>query len=303
MSDQLDCLLIGYNDMSFSDHRDRMLARDPSSAERRIFMRDHARVAGRRLPYMDVINHYVNQRAGNGETYYHVGEVPNLAAVYLTSYLRTRGFSAEFVSLFAAERDRIAKTLAERRPRLVAITTTFYIMPWPVEQIVGFVRAENPDTKIVVGGPLVNNLVADLQADALREAFDWIGADYYVRESQGEETLQRLVRALRDGDEPSAVPNLYHRKGGTFRYTNARPESNALDECAIDWSLFSSHELGRVAQTRTARSCAYKCSFCDYPVRAGALALASIETVERELTQLARQGVQHVIFIEGYSRV
>lgn len=299
MAERLDCLVIGYNDMQFGDYANRMLARDPASAERRIFMRDHVRVNGDRLPYMDVINRYMNQRPGaSGTNYYHIGEVPNLAAIYLANYLKKRGCSAEYASLFTAEKDRIAGILDERRPLLVAITTTFYQVPWPVEEIVRFVRSHSAGAQVVVGGPLVNNLVADLTPDALARAFDYMGADFYVREAQGENTLLHLTRALRDGTDVGSVPNLYVHADGAYRHTRSRPEANVLDEVAIDWDQFSDQEIGCVVQTRTARSCAYKCSFCDYPVRAGALSLTSIDVLEKEFAQLARRGVQHLIFID-----
>lgn len=299
MSARLDCLVIGYNDMAFEDHANRILARDENSAERRIFMRDHVQVNGARLPYMDVINEYTRRRPDvRSDNYYHVGEVPNLAAVYLTNFLRARGCTAEYTSLFTAEKRRIAEILSDQSPRLVAITTTFYILPWPVEEIAAFVRQYSPDSRVVAGGPLINNLAGDLKPGELQEVFEWMDADFYVKESQGEETLLRLIHALRDGTDLAAVPNIYLRAGDSYRYTRARPEANPLDECAIGWDQFSDSELGAVVQTRTARSCAYKCSFCDFPVRAGALSLTSIDVVEKELALLARRGIKHLVFID-----
>jgi p-methyltransferase len=285
--------------MSFDDHANRILARDENSAERRIFMRDHIQVKGVRMPYMDAINEYMRRRPDvPSDNYYHVAEVPNLGALYLANFLRARGCSAEYVSLFSAEKRRIAAILEERAPRLVAITTTFYILPWPVEEIAHFVREHSPDTKVVAGGPLINNLAGDLTSSALQEVLQFMDADFYVKESQGEDTLLRLVQALREDTDLARVPNIYLRSGSSYRFTRMRPETNVLDECAINWDQFSDDELGTVVQTRTARSCAYKCSFCDFPVRAGALSLASIETVERELALMSRRGIKHVVFID-----
>ncbi|GCE02651.1 tRNA-2-methylthio-N(6)-dimethylallyladenosine synthase [Embleya hyalina] len=264
-------------------------------------MRDHCLVEGRRLPYMDVINMYAN-RAGVGGTdanHYHVGEVPNLAAIYLTNFLLRRGLTADHVSLFTPERDRIARILADRDPRTAAITTTFHLTPAPVIEIVRFVRAHHPETTIIVGGPLVDNLTtATADPEALSDLFDLMDADVYVRESQGEATLLRAVAALREGHSLADTPNLYLRRSDGFAFTRAQPEANSLDEVAIDWSLFSDAELGATVQTRTARSCAFKCSFCDFPARAGALALADITTVEAELRALSDRGVRNIVFID-----
>lgn len=299
MSNRLDCLVVGYHDPAFSRHEQRVMSRGPDFPDRRIFNRDHLYLDGRRLPYMDVINHCLDSAGGAGPVnYYHVGEVANLAAVYLTSYLATRGYSAQFAGLFAPERARIAQILDREDPRVVAVTTTFYLVPAPAAEIVRYVRAGNPESTIVLGGPLVDNLATDLDAESLSEVFDWIGADVYVRESQGEATLRQVIDAVRAGHPLSGVPNLFVRDGDRFGFTGRQPEANSLDECAIDWDLFSDTELGATVQTRTARSCAFKCSFCDFPSRAGALTLASIETVEGELRKLARRGVKNLVFID-----
>ncbi|WP_329363107.1 PhpK family radical SAM P-methyltransferase [Streptomyces sp. NBC_00669] len=299
MNSSLDCMVIGYNDPPLSFHEHRLMAQEPKSPERRVFMREHLLVDGARLAPMDVINHYAERFQPVGaDPYYHVGEVPNLAAVYLTSYLRRQGFDAEYISLFRPETSRLEEVLEHRRPKVVAITTTFYLMPWPVHEICRFVRERYPEAHVVVGGPLVDNLANDLSAEALTTVFEWVGADSYIRESQGEESLGRLVSAVRQGTEPSDVPNLYTRADTGFRFTRTRPEANSLDACAIDWGLCDRSELGATVQTRTARSCAFKCSFCDFPVRAGALSVASVETVERELRQLADLGTRHLVFVD-----
>ncbi|MEU8663787.1 radical SAM protein, partial [Actinoplanes philippinensis] len=123
-------------------------------------------------------------------------------------------------------------------------------------------------------------------------------ADSYVRESQGEWTLGQLCQAIAAGAALDEVPNLLLEDDTGWHPTRRRPEANNLDECAIDWSGFSPREIGPTAQMRTARSCAFKCSFCDYPQRAGALTTASIETVRGELRQLAAMGVRNVVFVD-----
>jgi radical SAM PhpK family P-methyltransferase len=300
MDNRLDCLIIGYNDVSFAQQEQRVIDRGRHDPERGMFMRDHLLLNGRRLPYMDAVNDIL-RRAGKigADDYLHGGEVPNLAACYLASFLVSRGLSAEMVSLFNCEQDRITDLLATRRPRTVAITTTYYIMPYPVAEITQFIRERMPDTQIIVGGPLVSNMLADLDADGRDEVFSWMGADIYVRESQGEDTLALLAAAVRDGTDLRDVPNVYlPAADGRFRFTRARPEANAMDQCVVNWDLFAGSGLGATVHTRTARSCAFKCAFCDYPVRAGELTLASVEAIERELRQLDRLGVTQMVFID-----
>jgi p-methyltransferase len=125
-----------------------------------------------------------------------------------------------------------------------------------------------------------------------------MGAVVYVSEPGGEHTLLELTQAVRSKADLSRVPNILLRTGAQFHFTVARPEQNTLDDCAINWAHFPDTVLGKTVQTRTARSCAYKCSFCDYPIRAGKLSLAGLPVVGRELEVLHRRGVENVVFVD-----
>jgi radical SAM PhpK family P-methyltransferase len=292
----LDCVVIGYNEGSFDDYRVMSERAGLSSPEYQIFRKEHLVVDGRPMPWMDAFSTLRNRVTGRHDRY-HVGEVFNLAALYLTSFLRRRGVSAEPVSLYSGERDRLADLLAER-PTVVAVTTTFYVNILPVVPIVEFIREHSPDSHIVIGGPLVDNLCLNGVTDTVHDLFDAMGADSYVQESQGETTLARLALALKEGRDISAVDNVIHCTDGMWQLTRRRPESNDLDDSSIDWSGFSAELIGATAQLRTARSCAFKCSFCDYPARAGALAAASVDTVRKELRAMAELGVRNVVFVD-----
>ncbi|TMR99675.1 PhpK family radical SAM P-methyltransferase [Nonomuraea basaltis] len=294
--DGLDCVVIGYNEGDFDDYRVMCERAGPGTPEFQIMRSEHLVVDGTAMPWLDAFSRIRNRDTGRADRY-HVGEVFNLAALYLTSYLRRRGLRAEPVSLFSAEPDRLAALLAEQ-PAVVAITTTFYVNILPVGPIVEYVRQMSPSSHIVVGGPLVDNLCQSGMTGAVQDFFFAMGADSYIQESQGELSLGRLCHAIRSGADIAAVDNLIHCPDGEWVRTRRRPENNNLDECSIDWAGFSPDLIGRTAQLRTARSCAFKCSFCDYPTRAGALATASVETVRKELRALAELGVQNVVFVD-----
>ena len=298
----LDCLVVGYHELDFLLHEQMALSKGQQSAEYGIFQRDHLLVDGHRLPYLDAISYFVNnserRRGGVGDHWYHITEVPNLAAVYLTSYLRKRGLGAEFVSFLSGDQARFQDLLILERPLAVAVTTTFYLTPLPVIDICSRIRQLQPGAVIIVGGPLINNLVSDLNPDQLHRAFQEMDADVYVRESQGEAALAELVRRLASGHDLRPVPNCYVRQGERYLFTPGPAEDNPLNDNAVDWDLFHDEEMGETVQMRTARSCAFKCSFCDYPVRAGGLSLADLEVVRKELAQLAARGVRNVVFID-----
>lgn len=297
----LDCLIIGYNDGDFDHYRVMCEQAGPASPEMQIFRKEHVVYDQRPMPWLEAFSRARNEHTGRGDRY-HPGEVYNLASIYLSNYLRRSGLTAETVSLYSGESDRIAELLS-RCPRVVAITTTFYVNVLPVVPIVELVRSLSPDSHIVVGGPLIDNICQDRVTGGkargdLVDLLDAMGADSYVREAQGEWTLARLCQALASGAPLAGVPNLLIDQDGDWYATDRIVENNDLDAWSIDWSQFSASSLGSVVQTRTARSCAFKCSFCDYPTRAGALTLAGVRTVRDELRQMAALGVRSVVFVD-----
>lgn len=293
---ELDCVVVGYNEGDFQDYRLMCERSGPTSPERQIYRKEHLEIDGRPMPWMDALSTLRNRATGRNDRY-HVGEVFNLASLYLTSFLRRHGIRADAVSLFGAEQERLAHLLAGR-PAVVAITTTFYVNILSVTPIVDFVRRHSPASHIVVGGPLIDNLCLDGITDEVQDLFHGMAADSYVRESQGEHALAELCQAVLRGQPLEEVANLITCPEDDWVANRRRPEANDLDACAIDWQSFTPEQIGVTAQTRTARSCAFKCSFCDYPTRAGALTTASVDTVRRELRAMAGLGVKNLVFVD-----
>ncbi|MGW3418201.1 PhpK family radical SAM P-methyltransferase [Streptomyces phaeochromogenes] len=293
---ELDCVVIGYNEGDFQDYRLMCERSGKDSPEWQIYRKEHLEIDGRPMPWMEALNTLRNRATGRNDRY-HVGEVFNLASLYLTNFLRRHGIRTEAVSLFGAEQDRLAELLAGR-PAVVAVTTTFYVNILSVIPVVDFVRRHSPTSHIVIGGPLIDNLCLDGITDEVQDLFHGMGADSYVRESQGEHALAELCRTVVRGDSLDAVPNLITCPEDDWSAGVRKPEANDLDACAIDWAGFAPEQIGVTAQTRTARSCAFKCSFCDYPTRAGALTTASVETVRKELRAMAELGVRNLVFVD-----
>jgi radical SAM PhpK family P-methyltransferase len=302
---RLDCIVIGYNEPPFPRLEATMRRFGAQGPAYRDLEYSFVNIAGEPHTWIDLLNRTERQareRLGSADRFtdYRCGDIPNLAVVYLTNFLRRRGFSAEYINLFQHERDVLADLL-EEDPVCVAITTTFYVTNHPAAEIVEFIRERRPDVPIVVGGPLIGNHVRRHTGPAeLRMALADLGADAYVVDSQGELTLAQVIACLRAGGSLTEVPNLILADAdGELTQTAIVPENNSLDENAIDWARALRAGAGATLQTRTARSCAFKCAFCAYPTRAGALTLASLETIEQELdSMMAYGGVRNVVFVD-----
>jgi p-methyltransferase len=297
----VDCVVIGYNDLSLDAIAPRLKTTASYSGGYENYRTNTVPWRGKRIPYMALLNDAISEAKGQSSGL-HVAELPNLAVSYLVSFLRRRNLDVEFVNFFNGEQARL-RALLEDKPRAVAITTTFYVDSAPIIELVDFVREHSPETVVVVGGPHIYNLCTHHQTLTLQKLLREIGADVYVYDSQGELTLSRVLLELRDGPEGidglGKIPNLiYTTDGVRLERTERVIEDNNLDENVIDWRSFSPSFFAPTVQMRTARSCAFKCSFCRYPVMAGALNLTSIEVIEQEMRYLREHGVENIIFID-----
>jgi radical SAM PhpK family P-methyltransferase len=299
----LDCIVIGYNEIPFQRYERFLRSFGEDSEAYRDLKFSFVDLGGEKFDYVNLLNHVAhlarpNQTTSIPNKEFKSGDMPNLAAVYLTNYLRNRSFNAKYINLFQQEKDTLIEYLAQK-PLCVAITTTFYVINQPVNEIVEFIRDNSDGVKIVVGGPLIANHARNYKRDEFKATLDDMGADIYVIEGQGEFTLWQLIACLKNGGNLSAVPNIAYIENGELRRTAQVIENNSLDENYIDWRGFPQGSLGNTLQTRAARSCAFKCSFCNYPARAGALSLLSLDVLEKELdSMLALGNVMNVVFID-----
>jgi radical SAM PhpK family P-methyltransferase len=298
----LDCVIIGYNEIPFQQYERFLRAYGEDSEAYRDLRFSFVELDSEKFDYISLLN-YVTRLAGHKNTstvekQFKSGDIPNLAAVYLTNYLRRRGISARHINLFQYEKDKLLGLLAQK-PLCVAITTTFYLINQPVNEIVEYIRDNSDDVKIIVGGPLIANYARNYKVAEFGAALGDMGADVYVIEGQGEFTLWQIVTCLKNGGSLNEIPNIAYFEDGRLQRTSVAPENNSLDENYIDWRRFPEESLGNTLQTRTARSCAFKCSFCNYPSRAGALTLLGLDMLEKELDSIVALGnVVNLVFID-----
>lgn len=296
--DRIDCIVIGYNDLPTDGVLESAEASQNRSPVWSEMLRSTARFRGERRPYMDVLNAALTEATGEAHDF-HVCKLPALGVTYLASFLRKRGHAVEAIQFYNGEKDQLAELL-KAKPRSVAITTTFYVEAGPINDIIEFVRAHSPETRVIVGGPHIFNVCESLDPASQDFILGSIPADIFVFDSQGETTLDRVVAKLKtDTTDLDDVPNLiYSMDGGKLRHTEREVEDNDMDSNVIDWSYFDESIFSPTAQMRTARSCAFECAFCRYPAVGGRLNLNEVDVVEEQLRHLAGRGVKQVVFID-----
>lgn len=295
----IDCLLIGYNDHDFAAYVDMVSARgrdDGVWQDLRLSFVEHQ---GRPYRALDALTRFRQEATGDPGEVYHNADFLWPVITYLGSYLGRRGFSFDYVNLFQQERDRAGALLRSGKVRTVAITTTLYVSPVPIVEVVEFVRSQAPDTTIIVGGPYVFNLAAEARGSRLEAVLRRLGADIYVVSSEGEQTLGQLLSVVRDGGDLGEVPNLVYRQGNRLIRTPERIESNPLAANMVDYDLFPQDAFNAFVTTRTAKSCPFSCAFCGFPQRSGKYTYLDLAHVETELDRIARlPTVDTITFID-----
>ena len=296
---QLDCIVIGYNDVSFNSLAEKHKPFQDYNGTYSELKTNSVLLNGQRKTYMELLNHALTGLHGTDPNL-NAFEVPNLGAVYLTNYLRSRNFSVELINFYNYEKDRLADLLMEK-PRAVAITTTYYVEEEPIKEIIEFIRERSPETRIILGGPYILSLCADNRLATQNALLKSIGADLHIVDSQGEATLAKVLECLRTGRDSRLVfvPNLiYQYKDSNWVRTHHVEEHNSLDENAVNWRSFDSRFFTPTSYMRTARSCPFTCSFCNYPAMSGDHVTSSVETVRNELRYMVDNGLKYMIFVD-----
>ncbi|MBS4097958.1 MAG: PhpK family radical SAM P-methyltransferase [Sulfuricella sp.] len=290
-----DCLLIGFNDYDFGKTVTAIRGNDPSSGAYRDLNLAFITRDGKERRAMDILNE-VN---GSLATPYHNADFLWPVILYLGSYLARHGFSFDYVNLFHLEKDKLRAKLAAGDVRSVAITTTLYVSPQPIIEIVAFVRECNPDVKIIIGGPYIASQAAMLDDESLRQLFAYLEGDYYVIGAEGEAALVAVLQALREGGDFSGVRNVAYRDGADFVLNERALEENPLEDNPVDYTLFPTAEIGEFLSIRTAKSCPFACAFCGFSERAGKYRYLDLAHVEKELDAIRAIGtVTTVTFLD-----
>lgn len=294
----LDCIIIGHNDLDFYNIESALVRTQRHSGAYADLKMNTVDYYGERMPYMSLLNRVLDKATGKTNNF-HLCELPHLGAAYLKSFLCKRGFDIEIINFFNVEKERLI-ALLDRGANAVAITTTLYIHHEPIVDIIKYIRRYDQNVKIIVGGPHIFNICATIDPVGRDFILREMGADIYINDSQGELALAQALNELRNNKNQrcSSIPNLLYSEGDNYISNGRVTENNDMNENSVDWSYFDKDFCRPTVQIRTARSCAFKCSFCRYPATAGQLNLTGIEVIERELSALHAMGVKNVVFID-----
>jgi hypothetical protein len=173
------------------------------------------------------------------------------------------------------------EALRARRPRLVALSSTFITDGFWLASLCELVRRTLPDSQLAVGGYYYatdTSFFLSLDADIL-----CVG--------EGDVRIASITKAVRDGRGLEAIPGLYLRdRAGRLRYTGDVEPLNLPELPLPDWSLSMRMDppLDPRAErldypTETQRGCVFKCEFCTFRTLAAPMLASVDDSVERIL--------------------
>ncbi len=289
MDNVIDCLLIGHNEMDFSEYLESVKKMGIHSGAYRDLTKNFIQYNHKPYPISEIFNLFYccddsQKRSGKLS----LSETFSAAVAYLGTYLHKRGFTFDYVNSFQDEKEELKEKLMRKNILTIGIITTLYVSPLPIFEIVDFIKKYNHTAKIIVGGPFVSTHIRVLDDEAIKFLFESsLGADIYVDSSQGESTLVQIIRALKQRLPLHHVPNIYYKTDDRYRPTPTEREDNNLSENMVDWNLFQDRVNGYV-NIRTSISCPFSCAFCGFPEHAGKYQTADIAVVEKELNSLRK---------------
>jgi anaerobic magnesium-protoporphyrin IX monomethyl ester cyclase len=294
-----DCLLVGYNDSIFTDSLQIVRAMGKGSGAYRDLNLAFVEMEGRPYRCMDLLNHFRGATSPPACKKFDNSDFISSVILYLRSFLHRRGFNVDYVNLVHRDKDQFAAKLETDSPRAVAITTTFYVSPYPVREIVSFIRSRGFKGPIIIGGPYISNQAKLYDQNDLATLFDFVGGDIYINSSEGEATLARVLGALQNDTDLREIPNLAIRRLRNFDFTPAEQERNELADEPVNYALFGPDAIGQFVSLRTAKSCPFACAFCGFPQRAGKYTYVDVAEVGRHLDSIAALGsVTTLTFID-----
>ena len=293
-----DCLLIGFNDWNFEEYVEMVESMGTGSGAYKDLSLAMVRHEGKPWRSMDLLNRFYSESNGVAQRPFHNADFLWPVITYLSTYLSKRDFSVDYVNLFHLDQDRLREKLIKNDILTIAITTTLYVSPHPILDIVSFIRKYNSTAKIIVGGPYISNQKKE-DFITTNRLYKYLGADIYVTCQEGEFTLANILSTLKANRSLDAVCNIAYKKGASYVVTSSEIESNPLEENMVDYSLFRKEEIGEFVSLRTAKSCPFSCAFCGFPARAGKYKYLDVGFVEQELNAIREIGtVTTLTFID-----
>ncbi|HBB68264.1 MAG: hypothetical protein A2X28_03000 [Elusimicrobia bacterium GWA2_56_46] len=240
------------------------------------------------------------------------GFVPR-ATVYLQQRLSVLGLRAEALHTVSGRKEELDSFL-RRRPRVVAISTTFIVYSGVVDSLAAYVKSVLPGAVVVAGGPLIwksHRILELTRAGSLsRESLEGASVHHYFIEPQrptpldaavisptGAEILSDLALAVCGGRPWDSVKGLARYRGGRWHMPDVPAASEEMSN--VDWNLAFPAASDKYFPVASAEGCAFRCRFCDFSSVSSGSRDREVSAVIAEIFSIPEsEGVRRVFFTD-----
>lgn len=283
------CVVVGFNDGNFSEYRDWVSLGGENSGAFRDLRLATVEYDGEPRRALDLLNVVAQRRFGAENFHLHNMDFPAPAVTVLGAAIDQAGFDNDALHDYQTQKHLLLDGVRRGDVEMVIVTTTFYVHPDPVIEIVNDVRRTSDDVTIVVGGPYVHNASLTMESSDFADLLTYLGADFYIVSRDGEASLVALLNESHGEQQYQHVPNLMYRNSdGDFVYTHDHLEQNGIS--IPRWEPTTSHARARsFLSVRTAKSCPFSCAFCAFPARSGKYDFLALPDVESYFNEIAEQ--------------
>jgi anaerobic magnesium-protoporphyrin IX monomethyl ester cyclase len=306
-----DCLLVGHNELEFQQYFNILENMASSGGRDHVAFTDMqlncVRYKGKPYQAMDILTEFYNEGLDSKDHKdFYNGDCLWTGITYLGSYLAKRGYTFDYINLFHWEKQQLKEKLKTNNYHLIVLTGTMYVFEQNIWEIITFIRRVKRDAKIIAGGPYISKEAEEREPEYVKPLFRYLNADFYCYSREGEQTLIKLIDALKSGVDVSTVPNLAIKQGKDYVVTPRMTEKNPLADNMIDYSLFAEgFAKSGWANVRISDGCPYACGFCSFPEHGNErYVIMSLDRIEREFDSIKAAGtIKHIFFIDATMNV
>ena len=232
-----------------------------------------------------------------------------LNGIYLAEFLGRHGLAVDVVNHLEEDFD-LAEDSFDRGPRAIGISSTFLPNRESVERLARESKRLRPDLPVIVGGAHAHvsyRLASDRArwgeyGDELKEAYFFfddapVDVDYFVVDLRGEETLLRLLTALKNRDDVRNIPNLaVKNERGGYDFTAREPERYDPRRHEVQWTRVPDEHLGEAVSLAASSGCPFPCGFCNFDAHKSGMGTKSMDQLVAELHHLRERGYVRRIY-------